>query len=97
MPKMNGMLSFPYYKDVFFTIQKFAKARFNEEKQQLLIKRRNLLKAGKTSEYKDIVKDMIQREEQLCGDLLQEAMDHIGLNEQEFMQMHQIYMSNPQT
>jgi hypothetical protein len=40
---------------------------------------------------------MIQKEEQMCGDLLQEAMEHIGLSEQEFMQMHQVYMSNPQT
>jgi len=33
----------------------------------------------------------------MCGDLLQEAMEHIGMSEQEFMQMHQVYMSNPQT
>ena len=24
-------------------------------------------------------------------------MDHLGLTEQEFMQMHQMYMTNPQT
>ena len=40
---------------------------------------------------------MIQKEEAMCGDLLQEAMEHIGMSEQEFMQMHQVYMSNPQT
>ena len=40
---------------------------------------------------------MIQKEEQVFGELLQDAMDHLGLTEQEFMQMHQIYMSNPQT
>ena len=49
------------------------------------------------SEYKEIVKDMITKEEKFCGDLLQDAMDHIGLNEQEFMQTHQYYMTNPQT
>ena len=63
----------------------------------MLAKRRQLLKEGKMAEYKELVKEMIQKEEQTCGDLLQDAMDHIGLNEQEFMQMHQIYMSNPQT
>jgi hypothetical protein len=47
------------------------------------------------SDYKEVVKEMIQKEEQMCGDLLQDAMEHIGMNEQEFMQMHQIYMSNP--
>ena len=84
----NGMLQFHYYKEVFFIIQKHAKQRFAADKQSMLSKRRILLKQGKMSEYKDIVKDMIHKEEQLCGDLLQEAMDHIGLNEQEFMQMH---------
>ena len=95
--EMNGFLSFGYYKDVFFIIQKHAKARFADEKKKLLEQRRSLLRAGKTNEYKEIVKEMIQREELLCGDLLQDAMDHIGFNEQEFMQMHQVYMSNPQT
>lgn len=51
----------------------------------MLIKRRQLLKDGKTQEYRELVKEMIQREEATCGDLLQDAMDHIGLNEQEFM------------
>lgn len=51
----------------------------------MLIKRRQLLKEGKTQEYKDLVKDMIAREEATCGDLLTDAMEHIGLNEQEFM------------
>ena len=95
--EMNGLLSFPYYKDVFFIIQKHAKGRFAVEKAELMKKRRQLLKSNSMTEYKEIVKEMIQKEEQLCGDLLQDAMDHIGLNEQEFMQMHQIYMQNPQT
>lgn len=95
--EMNGLLNFGYYKDVFFIIQKHAKTRFAEEKAELLRKRRTLLKDNKMTEYKELVKEMIQKEEQMCGDLLQDAMDHIGLNEQEFMQMHQIYMSNPQT
>jgi hypothetical protein len=63
----------------------------------MLKTRRALLKAGKNAEYKEAVKDMIQKEETMCGDLLQEAMEHIGMTEQEFMQMHQVYMSNPQT
>ncbi len=95
--EMNGLLSFGYYKEVFFIIQKHAKAKFATEKADLLSRRRQLLKANKMNEYKTLVKEMIQKEEQMCGDLLQDAMDHIGLNEQEFMQMHQIYMSNPQT
>lgn len=90
-------MAFAYYKDVFFIIQKHAKASFAKEKAELIKKRRALLKEKNMSEYKEIVKDMITKEEKFCGDLLQDAMDHIGLNEQEFMQTHQYYMTNPQT
>jgi superfamily I DNA and/or RNA helicase len=93
--EINGLLAFSYYKDVFGLIQKHAKAKFAREKQELLAQRRGLLRAGKTAEYKEIVKEMIKKEEEMCGDLLAEAMSHIGLNEQEFMQMHQHYMTNP--
>jgi hypothetical protein len=93
----NGLLSFLYYKDVFAIIQKHAKTKFASVKAEMLAKRRALKKDGKMAEYKELVKEMIQKEEKTCGDLLQDAMDHIGLNEQEFMQMHQFYMQNPQT
>lgn len=95
--EMNGMLSFAYYKEVFGIIQKHSKAKFGKEKKELLEQRRRLLRENKMNEYKELVKEMIQKEESSFGDLLQEAMDHIGLSEQEFMQTHQIYMTNPQT
>jgi hypothetical protein len=38
---------------------------------------------------------MIQKEEKVGTDLLAEAMEHIGLSEQEFMMTHQHYMMNP--
>jgi hypothetical protein len=60
-------------------------------------KRRRFLRENNQEEYKEVVKEMIQKEEAIFGELLQDAMDHLGLSEQEFMQMHQIYMSNPQT
>ena len=41
--------------------------------------------------------DMMQKEEKIGTDLLAEAMENIGLSEQEFMQTHQFYMMNPQT
>jgi hypothetical protein len=88
----NGLLNFMYYKDVFGIIQKYSKAKFGNEKKQMLETRRRLLAEGKQSEYKDLVKEMIQKEEGAFGDLLQEAMDHIGVSEQEFMMTHQTYM-----
>ncbi len=76
---------------------KSAKQNFAEEKGELLKKRRQLLKDKKMEQYKAVVADMIQKEERVGADLLQEAMEHIGLNEQEFMSTHQYYMMNPQT
>jgi hypothetical protein len=77
----NGLLTFPYYKDVFLIITKHSKLRFAQEKKDLTGKRRTDLKAGNNLEYKEVVQEMIQKEEAVFGDLLQEAMDHIGLTE----------------
>ena len=57
------MLSFMYYKDVFAIIQKHAKAKFATEKKQMMETRRKHLNKGELKEYKEIVKDMIQKEE----------------------------------
>ena len=48
-------------------------------------------------EYKELVGEMVKKEEASFQDLMMEVIDHIGLTEQEFMQVNQIYMSNPQT
>jgi len=93
----SGRLAFNYYKQVFYIIMKNAKQSFAAEKGDLLKKRRALLKDKKMDEYKAVVSEMIQKEERVGADLLQEAMEHIGLNEQEFMATHQYYMMNPQT
>lgn len=77
----NGLLAFKYYKDVFSIIMKNARSSFSEEKQQLLVQRRDLLRNKKTSEYKELVIDMMQKEEKVGTDLLGDAMEHIGLSE----------------
>jgi hypothetical protein len=77
----NGLLNFTYFKDVFVLVQKHSKARFAEEKQGLLKKRRAFLKESKMPEYKELVKEMIQKEESMLGEMLQDCMDHIGINE----------------
>jgi hypothetical protein len=84
----SGRLAFNYYKQVFFIIMKNARQSFAAEKAELLKQRRALLKAGKKDEYKNLVGEMIQKEERVGADLLAEAMEHIGLSEQEFMTTH---------
>jgi len=42
----NGFLTFAYYKDIFLIISRHSKARFAEEKRELLTKRRKAHKDG---------------------------------------------------
>jgi len=93
----NGLLNFVYYKDLFCVIQKHTKAVFAEEKAALLKQRREYLRAGNTAEYRDIVKTMIEKEEQKGMELMQDVMEHLNISEQEFGQTHGTYMQNPQT
>ena len=60
---MNGILSFPYFKDLMSVVQKHAKARFLDEKKEMLVKRRKCLKEQNISEYREIVQEMIKKEE----------------------------------
>lgn len=62
-------------------VQRHAKERFADEKKELLNKRRALLKDGKTDEYKEIVAEMIKKEEMMFQDLMMEVMEHIGMSE----------------
>jgi hypothetical protein len=93
----NGLLAFPYYKNMFMIISKHCKNKFASEKKDYVIKRRKALRDKNERDYREIVKELVQKEEASFGDMLSEAMEHIGITEQEFMHMHQMYMSNPQT
>lgn len=66
----NGMLNFNYYKDIFMIISKHAKAKFANEKKKLLEQRRQCLREGKMVEYREIVRDMVSKEEKTFEDLL---------------------------
>lgn len=63
----------------------------------MLVKRRKCLQDKKMDDYKEIVQEMIKKEESVFQDLMMEALDHIGLTEQDFMQVNEMYMRNPQT
>ena len=77
----NGLLNFGYYKDVFLIISKHAKGKFADEKKELVARRRSCLKDGKMDEYRQIIEQLIMKEESSFQDLINEAMDHIGLTE----------------
>ncbi len=48
-------------------------------------------------EYKELVKTMIEKEESTFMEQMMKVIDHLGMDEQTFMMMHQTYMSDPQT
>ena len=93
----SGRLEFNYHKKLLTIVMKSGKQSFANEKEELIKKRRQLLKDEKMEEYKVLAAEIIQKEESVSSDVLKEAMDHIGLNEQEFMGTHQYYMMNPET
>lgn len=55
----NGLLSFPYYKNVFMIISKNAKQKFGDEKKDYIARRRRALRENNDRDYKEIVKEMI--------------------------------------
>ena len=59
---------------------KSAKQSFANEKGELIKKRRQFLKDEKMEEYKALAAEIIQKEERVSADILQEGMEHIGLN-----------------
>jgi hypothetical protein len=72
-----------------------VKARNAASKVEMVADRRQALKDGDMNRYKQIVQDIIQQEERGFQDIMQEAMDYIGLSEAEFMQVHQTYSQHP--
>jgi hypothetical protein len=46
-------------------------------------------------EYKELVKTMIEKEESTFMEQMMKVIDHLGMDEQTFMMMHQTYMSDP--
>lgn len=48
----KGMLTFPYFKDIFTIVAKHSKVKFAEDKKELLGKRRKALREGDESLYR---------------------------------------------
>ena len=46
-------------------------------------------------EYREIVRDMVSKEEKTFEELSKEVMDHLGISQEEFLNLHSQYMSNP--
>ena len=91
----NGMMSFHYYKELFIIVNKYTKEKNAPAKKQLVDERRQALQNKDIETYKNLVKDILMKEEQGFGEVMQEAMEFLGLGEQEFMQVHQMYSQHP--
>ena len=71
------------------------KARNAASKVEMVAKRRQALKDGDMNRYKQIVEEMIEQEESGFQDVMQEAMDYIGLIKLEFINVQQAYFERP--
>ena len=83
----NGLLTFDFFKQVFMIVNKYSKEKFSEQKKEYLAQRRQALKDGEDAKYSELVKQAMQKEEMQFSEVLTEALDFIGVNEQEFMHM----------
>jgi len=71
------------------------RARNAASKVEMVAKRRQALKDGDMNRYKQIVEEMIEQEESGFQDVMQEAMDYIGLIKLEFINVQQAYFERP--
>ena len=71
------------------------RARNAASKVEMVAKRRQALKDGDMNRYKQIVEEMIEQEESGFQDVMQEAMDYIGLIDLEFIHVQQAYFERP--
>jgi len=59
----NGFLKFDYYREIFNIVTKYGKQKFNDEKKDMLRERRKALREGDEARYREVVKEMMQKEE----------------------------------
>jgi hypothetical protein len=64
------MLSFTYYKDLFGIVTKHGKQKFAPEKKSWLHKRREAYKSKDEKKYREVVTEMLKKEETAFADVL---------------------------
>ena len=95
--KGDGSLEFSSFKEVYYKVNKAAKVAFNQEKKDLLHKRRAHLKKGETAEYEEIVVMMSKREEEILHQHMMQVMDYLGYLESDYQKMYKGFMASPDT
>ena len=91
----SGIIKLEDFVNLFKLVTKHAKKKIGSVKAEYAQQRRKFLKDGNNDEYKNIVKDQMQREEAIYQDVANEAMSHFDIQEQEFMMSQHTHMSNP--
>ena len=56
--KLDGTMDFSSFIEVYYRVNKYAKAAFNQDKKDFLAKRRDCLAKGRMEEYEALVTEM---------------------------------------
>lgn len=91
----NGAIKLPDFINLFKVITKHSKMKISEVKANNASERRQFLKDKEEEKYRDTVKNQMHQEEEIYQEVANEAMDHFGIEEQEFMMAQQVHMMNP--
>ena len=78
----SGHIEFEQFIKIFEISSAHAKSEFSEKKKTFISQRREVIKNN--DEYKKIVIQMTQEEEQIINAKLQEIMEKLNITEQEF-------------
>ena len=95
--KDNGSLDFSSFKEVYYKVNKAAKLAYQDEKKDLLQKRRNLLKKDDNEGYAEVVAEMSKREEEVLNQHMMQVMDYLGYLESDYQKMYKGFMGSPDT
>lgn len=90
----NGAVRLDDFINLFKIITKHAKKKISQIKQEYATKRREHLKNEDEAEYEKCVKEQMQVEEFVYQEVATQALEHQGIQEQDFMLSQQTHMAN---
>ena len=90
-------MDFSSFIEVYYRVNKYAKAAFNQEKKDFLAKRRDCLAKGRMEEYEALVTEMSQKEEEVLNQNMMAAMDFLGYLKKDYDAMYKAFMANAAT
>jgi len=92
----SGMVVLEDFLKIFKTVTKHSKKEITKFKTKNNEDRRKHLKNGDEDEYREWIKKQITQEETIYQEVATEVLNHLGIEEQEFMMAQNMHAMNPQ-